>query len=91
MGYLKAEQILPMEIITLIQDYVDGESIYIPRKHNSRRTWGETTEIREELRDRNCRIYGDYQLGLKTIDLAKKYCLSEKSIQRIIRNMKLEY
>jgi hypothetical protein len=30
MGYRKAEQILPNEIIELIQNYVDGECIYIP-------------------------------------------------------------
>ena len=32
MGYMKAEEILPIEIIELIQQYVDGENIYIPRK-----------------------------------------------------------
>ncbi len=29
MGYIKAEEILPVEIIELVQQYVDGESIYI--------------------------------------------------------------
>lgn len=32
MGYVKAEEILPMEMIELIQEYVDGQNIYIPRK-----------------------------------------------------------
>jgi len=34
MSYKKAEHILPLEIIELIQNYVDGECIYIPRKKN---------------------------------------------------------
>ena len=32
MGYIKAETVLPVEIIELIQEYVDGKNIYIPRK-----------------------------------------------------------
>lgn len=36
MGYKRAEEILPMEIIELIQQYVDGENIYIPRKPSTR-------------------------------------------------------
>ena len=37
MGYMRAEEILPVEIIELIQRYVDGESIYIPRKPSHRK------------------------------------------------------
>lgn len=88
MGYRKAEQILPVEIIELIQNYVDGECIYIPRKENSRREWGEKTQIRKELQERNQMIYADYQQCYKMHELAVKYCLSEKSIQRIILKMK---
>lgn len=88
MGYKKAEQILPDEIIRLIQNYIDGECIYIPRKDENRKEWGSQTSIREELRDRNRSIYADYKKGLKNIQLAEKYFLSEKSIQRILREMK---
>lgn len=88
MGYRKAEQVLPAEIITLIQDYVDGECIYIPRKENARKQWGEGTKIREELGMRNERIFKDYERGLKTYELAEKYFLSEKSIQRILTQMR---
>ena len=48
MGYIRAEQILPLELIELIQQYVDGENIYIPRKADSRQEWGAGTSIREE-------------------------------------------
>lgn len=87
MGYRKADEILPMEIIELIQKYVDGENIYIPRKENQRKEWGSGTFIRQELKDRNHQIFTDYKKGNKVQDLAIKYFLSEKSIQRIIRNM----
>jgi len=49
MGYIKAEEILPIEIIELIQQYVDGESIYIPRESSHRQAWGTSTQIKQEL------------------------------------------
>ena len=40
MGYIKAEDILPNELIKLIQMYIDGQNIYIPRKSDNRSEWG---------------------------------------------------
>jgi len=88
MGYIKAEQILPDELIKLIQHYVDGQNIYIPRKNENKCKWGANTGIKQELAARNKQIYVDYLEGIKLADLACKYYLSEKSIQRIIRNQK---
>ena len=50
MSYIKADEVLPQNIIEIIQQYIDGE---------------------------------------KVSALAEQYYLSDKSIQRIIRNMKL--
>lgn len=88
MGYRKAEEILPVEVIELIQQYVDGESIYIPRKADNRKEWGSDTSIKQELEERNREIYGDYLSGRTVAELARAYCLSEKSIQRIVRMLK---
>ena len=85
MGYIRAEEILPIEIIELIQQYVDGANIYIPRKQDHRQGWGTQTAYRRELEARNERIYKDYLSGMNTCQLAENYFLSEKSIQRIIR------
>ena len=90
MGYRKAEEILPIELIELIQRYVDGESIYIPRKADSRKEWGSETLIKQELKERNYEIYSDYMSGMLVVELADKYFLSEKSIQRIVREKKIE-
>jgi len=46
MGYMKAEEILPMEIIELIQQYVDGQNIYIPKKADNRLEWGSGTKTK---------------------------------------------
>lgn len=88
MSYRRAEQILPNEIIDLIQQYVDGECIYIPRKVNERQDWGKNTGIREELLQRNMKIYECFLQGKSMHELAEEFYLSLKSIQRIIREMK---
>lgn len=89
MGYIKAEEILPNEIIELIQKYVDGQNIYIPRKTGNRQEWGTCTQVKQELLERNQMIYEDFNTGMTVGELACKYFLSEKSIQRIIRKMKI--
>ena len=48
MGYKRADSILPEELIKLIQQYVDGEIIYIPRKDGNRTEWGSNTNTRQE-------------------------------------------
>lgn len=85
MSYIKAKNILPKSLIKEIQKYIDGEYIYIPRKENCRKTWGESTETKEILKNRNKCIYFDYKQGMTIKQLAEKYFLVEKSIQRIIK------
>lgn len=89
MGYIRAEEILPIEVIELIQEYVDGTNIYIPRKQENRQDWGTKTDYRRELQNRNELIYKGYLSGITIHELAKSYYLSEKSIQRIIRQERL--
>ena len=86
MSYIKADDILPEEIIALIQEYVDGETIYIPRKAENRRGWGCGTDYRAELTERNKQIRQDHQAGAAIAELAARYYLSEKSIRRILRD-----
>ena len=84
MGYKRAEQILPPEILAQIQEYVDGECIYIPRKEENRKSWGETTDTKRALKERDGEIYHAYIGGISRQELATRYYLSEKSIERII-------
>ena len=88
MGYIRAEEILPNEVIELIQQYVDGANLYIPRKQENRQQWGTRTAYKDELQTRNASIYRDYLSGVPISELANNYYLSEKSIQRIIRQGK---
>jgi len=85
MGYIKAFEILPIEIIEQVQKYVDGEIIYIPRRKEQKKSWGEGTDTKKVLSIRNAGIYADYRNGMTTRQLSERYFLAEKSIQRIIR------
>jgi len=84
MRYKNAKDILPKDVLALIQQYTDGEYIYIPRKVESRKRWGDNTNSKIETQKRNNEIYKKYKTGRKASELACEYFLSEKTIQRII-------
>jgi len=83
MRYFKAQEIFPEEIIKLLQNYVDGECIYIPRKESNKKAWGEVSNSKNEIKIRNENIYSDFKAGISKELLSRKYFLSEKSIERI--------
>ena len=60
MKYVKAIDVLPQEIIEIIQNYVDGEYLYIPRKNDNKKSWGEKSGIKNILKERNIEIYEKY-------------------------------
>ena len=55
MSYIRADEILPRELLEAIQQYVDGQIIYIPRKE--KQAWGSGTSTKEFFRERNERIF----------------------------------
>lgn len=87
MGYYKALEVLPEELVRQIQEYVDGQIIYIPRLKDKRCKWGENTDTKDCLKKRNCEIYERYLKGMTILELSGKYFLDPKSIQRILRNI----
>ena len=87
MSYIKAESVLPRELIETIQQYVNGKLIYIQCKE--KQEWGSATSARKFFRERNERIYETYKGGMGLRELALIFSLSEKSIQRILRDQRL--
>ncbi len=87
MSYIRADEILPRELLEAIQQYVDGQIIYIPRKE--KQEWGSGTSAKEFFRERNERIFHAWQEGISEEELSRRFSLSRKSIQRILRSQKL--
>ena len=88
MKYIKAIDVLPKEVLEIIQEYIDGEYLYIPRKCENHKSWGEKSGIKNSLKIRNNEIYKKYLQGTPIYELTKEYFLSEKSIRRIISTEK---
>lgn len=88
MSYSNARDIFPNDVLEIIQNYVDGEYIYIPKKEENKFAWGELTKSKNELLKRNTSIYEDYLKGVSTQLLSEKYYLSPKTIQRIVSEKK---
>ncbi|EKQ50214.1 MULTISPECIES: CD3324 family protein [unclassified Clostridium] len=88
MKYEKAQNILPCGIIEMIQNYIDGGYIYIPRKNENKKSWGENTETKRYLKARDKEIFDKYSSGVPVKILSQQYFLTEGSIRRIIRKLK---
>lgn len=84
MSYINANDILPMELINEIQKYVQGVNLYIPMIPKKK----SDSSYKYELYERNKEIYELFQSGKKVSELAKMYYLSDKSIYRILGQMK---
>lgn len=90
MSYKRADDILPENILEILQTYVSGEAIYVPKKKECRKRWGSSTGVNETLRIRNEQILEQHKKGASIKELASCYYLTEKSIQRILREMQVK-
>lgn len=88
MGYKKGIEILPAELIKQIQEYVDGELIYIPRIPYNRRRWGEKTNSLKSFAKRNEEIYTKYKNGVSVMKLSEEFYISPQGIYKIISKYK---
>lgn len=89
MKYENAQNILPSEIIEVIQDYIDGGYLYIPKKDENKKRWGENSNIKEKLKQRNREIYNRYLTGTSVKELTNTYYLTDSSIRRILREYRM--
>jgi Mor family transcriptional regulator len=89
MKYYKTCNVLPDELVKMIQKYIDGGYIYIPRKDETRKPWGENSGAKSYLIKRNKDIVNKYAEGKTITQLSKEYYLSQQSIRRIINQEKI--
>lgn len=84
MKYTKASKVLPESLIAMIQDYIDGGYLYIPRKEENVRRWGEISGSRGMTSLRNEEIVNEFNNGTQVSLLSERYFLSEKTIRNIV-------
>ncbi|WP_346936551.1 CD3324 family protein [Clostridium sp.] len=93
MGYVKAETILPDNLVREIQKYIQGEYVYIPSEHTTRKKWGEKSGTRQRIQSRNEVICNKHKSGYTIDALSEEFFLSIDSIKKIVysknRNEKL--
>ncbi|AZS16303.1 CD3324 family protein [Paenibacillus motobuensis] len=86
MRYINANDILPKELVEKLQDFIQGEYIYIPAIKDQHKNWGELSGFRKEIDRRNSEIIQAYNSGNSIQELAESYCLSVYAIRKIIYN-----
>lgn len=84
MKYINATVVLPDDLIEKLQDYVQGEYLYIPAKKGQRKNWGELSGYRSEINKRNNKIQEAYASGMSIEDLADSFFLSIHAIRKIV-------
>lgn len=89
MKYVSATDILPEELLSIIQKYYQGGYLYIPKENYYKVK--PQTDYKIELKKRNQHIYLKHLEGKTNGQLANIYYLSESSIRRIISKEKVEY
>ena len=89
MNYKNANHILPDRLVQEIQQYVQGEYIYIPIRDKIISV--APTEYEQELIKRNQHIFTKSLEGVSNRELADRYHLSDSSIRRIIIEQRKGY
>ncbi|EPS50467.1 hypothetical protein CFSAN002367_11989 [Clostridium botulinum CFSAN002367] len=86
MGYKQANKIFPVDLLNEIQNYVDGQYVYIPRKDGNQKMWGEVNRSKEIISKRNIEIFKKYNNGISVKELASMYYLSPKPYIKLLKN-----
>ncbi|MEK5641448.1 hypothetical protein BK138_10990 [Paenibacillus rhizosphaerae] len=84
MRYINASAVLPEELVEKLQEFVQGEYLYIPAIKNQHRSWGELSGARQEINKRNHEILKAYILGASVEELSESFHLSTYAIRKII-------
>lgn len=88
MAYKNGKDYLPAELLSQLQQYIQGEIIYIPRIDNERKSWGENNGTKGAICNRNKEIFFKYKQGASVEQLTAMYNLCEDSIRKIIIKVK---
>lgn len=83
MKYQNAAEILPERLLKELQEYMNGELLYIPRA-DKKRGWGAESGSRRYYTERNEEIRRLFRSGVPISQLSKRYGLAGSTIKKII-------
>ncbi|MFT3952140.1 MAG: CD3324 family protein [Oscillospiraceae bacterium] len=83
MKYKNAQDILPDNLLKELQQYISGETLYVPNIGNKKR-WGEVSGSRSYYKRRNEAIREKFRQGGTIEKLAEEFHLSEDTIKKIV-------
>ena len=89
MKYQNAGEILQPELLQMVQDYIQGGYLYIPKRDE--KTAAVPTRYQVELQKRDRHIYEKYLQGMSGRELAVLYHLSRSSIRRVLQKERQYY
>jgi Mor family transcriptional regulator len=84
-NYRNGKEFLPTQLLSQLQEFVEGELIYIPRKNEQRAGWGAVNGTRTKIETRNREIRRLSQDGFTVRELSGLYHLSEDSIRKVLQ------
>ncbi|MFT4414694.1 CD3324 family protein [Fredinandcohnia humi] len=84
MKFVKANQVLPEDLLKEIQKYIQGETIYIPKRKSTYKKWGTRSGGRKLIDERNLAIKQSFKRGKGIEALAEEYYLSIETIKKIV-------
>lgn len=84
MNYKNANEVIPQHLLTEIQKYVQGETIYIPTQPQTRKKWGSKSGSRALIDERNLQIRHSFSNGENIEQLAITNFLSIETIKKIV-------
>lgn len=82
MKYKNAKDVLPEELLSRVQEYIQGEYLYVPVRE--KRAAELSDAYKTELGKRDAHIYTGYLEGMSRKQLSGIYNLSESSVRRIL-------
>jgi len=82
--YVNAKDVLPPDVLALVQKHTGGALIYVPKSDEEKIGWGQKSGTRAQVHARNCNIVDSYNRGSSICELMLEYCLSEASIRKIL-------
>lgn len=86
MKYVKAQELLPEELLRELQGYMQGVPgyLYIPAPAGSRRAWGSQSGSRQALEVRNAQMRQAFAQGTGLDELAWRYHLAVETVRKIV-------